>query len=290
MRSFNGEDQTWDSVCQCIEQIFAHKFDVARSLLCGYDVTSVEVSQRIMWISLRTIVVQETFLAKGIENHKCLAGAYYKFLMRNSQSSQVSVMRKTVDRMAASNEALIKKVDVTEAKVCGAEGAADKAAKAVKELERKFDKRDGRGKIKLEQGLQVELEVLNYINSASTATFVLAESWLACSFVAKALGHENIHTYLKGLSLKSKGVLKKTEIGPTLALIPGPSILWKFETSTLEDDCWIQGSALCVEKMATQWVTSKGLATVYIILSDVTKNGRIQSDLFPSHTSKLKDY
>ena len=140
MRSFNDEERTWDFVCQCIEQIFAHEFDVARSILRGHDVTSVEFSQRMMWTSLRTIVVQETFLAKGIDNHKCLAGAYYKFLMRNSQSSQVSVMKKTVDKMAASNEALIKKVAAAEAKVRGAEGAADKAAKAVKELERKFNK------------------------------------------------------------------------------------------------------------------------------------------------------
>ena len=141
MRSFNDEDRTWDFVsCQCIEQIFAHEFDVARSILCGHDATSVEFSQRMMWTSLRTIVVQETFLAKGVDNHKCLVGAYYKFLMHNSQSSQVSVMKKTVDKMAASNEALIEKVAATEAKVRGAEGAADKAAKAVKELDRKFDK------------------------------------------------------------------------------------------------------------------------------------------------------
>ena len=94
MRGFNGDDErTWDFVCQCIEQIFAHEFDVARSILCGHDVTSVQFNQRMMWTSLRTIVVQETFLAKGIDNHKCLAGAYYKFLMRNSQSFQVTVMK-----------------------------------------------------------------------------------------------------------------------------------------------------------------------------------------------------
>ena len=76
MRSFNDEDRTWDFVCQCIEQIFAHEFDVARSILRGHDVTSVELSQQMMWTSPQTIVVQETFLAKGIANHKCLAGAY----------------------------------------------------------------------------------------------------------------------------------------------------------------------------------------------------------------------
>ena len=128
--------------------------------------------------------------------------------------------------------------------------------------------------------MQVELGVVNYINSSSTATFVLAESWPACSFVAKSLGHTNIYTYVEGLSLKSKEVLKKTEIGPTL--IPGPSILRKFETSTQGDECWIQGCALFAEKMASQLVASRGLATVYIILSDVSKNGRIRSDLLNS--------
>ena len=141
MRSFNDDERTWDFVCQCIEQIFAHEFDVARSILRGHDVTSGQFNQRMMWTSLRTIVVQETFLSKGIDNHKCLAGAYYKFLMRNSQSSQVSVMKKSVDKMSASNEALIKRVAATEAKLRGAEGAADKAAKAVKDLERKFERK-----------------------------------------------------------------------------------------------------------------------------------------------------
>ena len=93
-----------------------------------------------MWTSLRTIVVQETFLSKGIDNHKCLAGAYYKFLMRNSQSTQVTAMTKTVEKMAASNDALVKKLAAAETKIKGAEGTADRAARAVKDLERKLDK------------------------------------------------------------------------------------------------------------------------------------------------------
>jgi len=140
MRSFNDDERTWDFVCQCIEHIFAHEFDVARSILRGHDVTSVDFNERMMWTSLRTIVVQETFLSKGIDNHKCLAGAYYKFLMRNSQSTQVTSMNKTVEKMAATNESLVKKLAAAEAKIKGAEGTADRAARAVKELERKFDK------------------------------------------------------------------------------------------------------------------------------------------------------
>ena len=60
--------------------------------------------------------------------------------MRNSQSSQVTAMKKTVDKIVAWNEALVKKVATAEAKLRGAEGAADKAAKVVKDLERKLDK------------------------------------------------------------------------------------------------------------------------------------------------------
>ena len=68
-------------MCQCIEHIFAHEFDVARSVLRGHDVTAVDFNEQMMWTSLRTIAVQETFLSKGIDNLKCLTGAYYKFLM-----------------------------------------------------------------------------------------------------------------------------------------------------------------------------------------------------------------
>ena len=141
MRSFNDDGHTWDFVCQCIEHIFVHEFDVARSILRGHDVTSVDFNECMMWTSLCTIVVQETFLSKRIDNHKYLAGAYYKFLMRKSQSTtQVTAMTKTVEKMAASNDALVKKLAAAEAKIKGAEGTADRAARAVKELERKLDK------------------------------------------------------------------------------------------------------------------------------------------------------
>ena len=116
---------------------------MARSILQGHNVTSVDFNQRMMWTSLRTIVVQETFVSKGIDNHKCLAGPYYKFLMRNSQSTQGTSMTKKVEKMSATNEALVRKLAAAEANIKGAEGTegtADRAARAVKELERKFDK------------------------------------------------------------------------------------------------------------------------------------------------------
>ena len=140
--------------------------------------------------------------------------------------------------------------------------------------------------------MQVELGVVNYINLSSTATFVLAESWPACSFVANSLGHTNIYTYVESLSLQSKDVLKKTEIGSSL--MPGPAILQKFEASTQSDECWIQGCAEFAERMATQLVTSRGSATIYIILCLRMDASclRCSNQTFPerpSHTSKLEE-
>ena len=60
--------------------------------------------------------------------------------MRNSQSTQVTSMTKTVEKMAATNESLVKKPATAEANIKGAEGTADRAARSVMELERKFDK------------------------------------------------------------------------------------------------------------------------------------------------------
>ena len=49
-------------------------------------------------------------------------------------------MTKTVEKMAATNKSLVKQLAAAEAKIKGAEGTAYRAARAVKELERKFDK------------------------------------------------------------------------------------------------------------------------------------------------------
>ena len=52
-------------------------------------------------------------------------------------------MTKKVEKMSATNEALVRKLAAAEANIKGAEGTegtADRAARAVKELERKFDK------------------------------------------------------------------------------------------------------------------------------------------------------
>ena len=130
--------------------------------------------------------------------------------------------------------------------------------------------------------LQVEIRVVNKFNSSSTATFVLAESWPACSFVAKSLQHHSIHTYVEGMTLKSKSVLATTEVGSSL--ISGPEILKEFGSSRGMDECWmIQGSANSVERMVLHLAQTKGLGGVHVILSDIPKNGRIPSPLLKSN-------
>ena len=136
--------------------------------------------------------------------------------------------------------------------------------------------------------MQVELGVVNYINSSSTATFVLAESWPACSFVAKSLGHQHIHTYVEGSSLKSKSVLKNTEIGSSL--VDGSTLLKQFKMSTSSDECWVQGSTLFAEKITQQLVETRGQAIAHLILSDASKHGRISSPLLPYLMCKLEEF
>jgi len=74
--TFKDKTVTWDFVYSCVEHIFTHEFDVARSILRGHDVKAAGFNQIMMWTCLRTVVVQETFLAVGIANHPSLSGAY----------------------------------------------------------------------------------------------------------------------------------------------------------------------------------------------------------------------
>ena len=128
--------------------------------------------------------------------------------------------------------------------------------------------------------MQVEIGVVNNINSSSTATFVFAESWLACSFVAKSLQHHILHTYVEGMTLKSKSILATTEVGSSLRT--GTDILSKFSDSQGTDKYWIQGSTNFVERMVILLAKTKGSGIIHIILSDSPRNGRIRSTLLAS--------
>jgi len=110
IESFMDSDQTWDFVCHCVEHIFSHEFNVARSIMWGHDLKSIGFNKRMLWTSLRTVVVQESFLAVGILNHSSLSGAYSKFLLKNSQSSEVADVKRKLVAMEGKVEAVNSKV------------------------------------------------------------------------------------------------------------------------------------------------------------------------------------
>ena len=96
---------------------------MARSILRGHDQKSQGFNERMLWTSLCTFVVQESFLAVGIANHSSLSGAYSKFLLKNSQSLEVVVMKRKLENIGVKVEAVNAKV----AKFEAAEGTANKA-------------------------------------------------------------------------------------------------------------------------------------------------------------------
>ena len=132
IETFTDSGQTWDFVCHCVEHIFSHEFNVARSILRGHDLKSQGFNERMLWTSLRTVVVQESFLAVGIANHSSLSGAYSKFLLKNSQSSEVAGMKRKLEKMDEKVEAVAAKVTKFDGRIKAAEGTANKAFEATK--------------------------------------------------------------------------------------------------------------------------------------------------------------
>ena len=124
--------------------------------------------------------------------------------------------------------------------------------------------------------LQVEIGVVK-IKNTPNATFVLSQAWPVCSFVAASLGHKKIVTYVAGASVKTRNVLMKTEIGPSLR--SGKFVLDEIDQSSAQDECWIQGSAAFAEDMVKRIRASNSAASVHIILSDVPQNKPIKADI-----------
>ena len=73
IETFTDSAQMWDYVCHCVVHVFSHEFNVARSILRGHDLKAQGFNERMLWTSLCTVVVQESFLAVGIANHSSLS-------------------------------------------------------------------------------------------------------------------------------------------------------------------------------------------------------------------------
>jgi hypothetical protein len=131
----------WDFACSCVEHVFKHEFETARAVVRNPDVVDDAISTKILWQSLRTIAVQETFMRVGFKNHPSLASAYSKFLLTQYQKTAVELGRvsheldackKLCMNMASSVEALEKRLKA-------AEGTANAAQNAVQKLKRGND-------------------------------------------------------------------------------------------------------------------------------------------------------
>ena len=124
-QSFNNKEVTWDFILSCVEHIFTHEFDSARTIMSGHDLHENSYRQKLMWSALRTVGVQEQFLAAGFENHPSLAGAYYKFLLKNSQVREVVQLKKK-------NGDLEDAIKALEVRIKSAEGMMSRAINASK--------------------------------------------------------------------------------------------------------------------------------------------------------------
>ena len=125
--SFHDKEVTWDFILSCVEHIFTHEFATARTVMSGHDLNEDSHKHKIMWNALRTVAIQEQFINIGFENHYSLAGAYYKFLLKNSQVNAVIKMRKKHEDLEKRHEVIEKLVKTLELRVKSAEGTASKA-------------------------------------------------------------------------------------------------------------------------------------------------------------------
>ena len=139
--NFEDKGATWDFVCHCVEHIFTHEFKVARSILRGSDVLAKSFPDNLLWSTLRTVVVQESLLAKGIKNHQSLTHAYSDFILKNLKTGDFNKLKRKFDTLESTTKEVETKIKALEVRVRSAEASGDRATKRVKELEAKIPKK-----------------------------------------------------------------------------------------------------------------------------------------------------
>jgi hypothetical protein len=85
----------WDFVCSCVEHVFKYEFEAARAVVTNPDVGDQEIGAKIFWQSLRTIVIQESFMQVGFKNHSSLSSAYSRFLLKQYQQTALDLGKAT---------------------------------------------------------------------------------------------------------------------------------------------------------------------------------------------------
>ena len=84
------EDTVWGLVTYVVEQIFRKDFGQVRANTIG-AVNANERSSaiRIMWSSLRSVVVAQTFITQGIKNAPPVSASYVRFVLSHSNMGRV---------------------------------------------------------------------------------------------------------------------------------------------------------------------------------------------------------
>jgi hypothetical protein len=131
----------WDFACSCVEHVFKYEFEAARAVVNNPDVSDPSVKSRVMWQSLRTIAVQESFMRVGFKNHSSLSSAYSRFLLTQYQQSSAELvkMTKEVENNKRSFAEIKGTVDALEKRVKAAEGTANAAQNAVQKIKKHHD-------------------------------------------------------------------------------------------------------------------------------------------------------
>jgi hypothetical protein len=138
---FDDSALCWDFACSCVEHVFKHEFEAARAVVRNPDVVDDSISIKILWQSLRTIAVQETFMRVGFKNHSSLASAYSKFLLTQYQRSagELSKVSREMEACRKMCVDMASRVEALEKRLKSAEGTANAAQNALQKLKRNGD-------------------------------------------------------------------------------------------------------------------------------------------------------
>jgi hypothetical protein len=131
----------WDFACSCVEHVFKYEFEAARAVVNNPDVTDPSVKPRVLWQSLRTIAVQESFMRVGFKNHSSLASAYSRFLLTQYQqaAAELAKLSKEFEMSKRHYTDMTNAFEALEKRVRAAEGTANSAQSAVQKFRKHGD-------------------------------------------------------------------------------------------------------------------------------------------------------
>jgi hypothetical protein len=139
---FDDSALCWDFACSCcVEHVFKHEFEAARAVVRNPDVVDDGISIKILWQSLRTLAVQETFMRVGFKNHASLSSAYSKFLLTQYQKSAAELNRvsKEVEMCKKLCADMAAKLETVDKRARAADGTANAAQNALQRMKRNGD-------------------------------------------------------------------------------------------------------------------------------------------------------